>query len=498
MKMNIIAEGLSDPYAPRYHLIAPEGAARPFDPNGALFWKGRYHLFYIFQDPALPHGGHCWGHVSSADLLHWDYHPTALAPAPGDPEMGIFSGCALLTKDGVPTLVYHGVGAGTCLAFAEDDDLIRWRKSKHNPVIPIPQEGDPGWGVYNVFDPHAWLEGDTYYVILGGKVKPHNLYDTAYLFSSPDLLRWRYLRPFYNPNPHWTGEEEDCACPDFFALGNRHALLCISHPWGARIYLGRWETREGVGTFVPEEHLRMNWPGGPCFAPESLIDDRGRRLFWAWALDQRAGEGLVTNALGVMTLPRALSLDEAGRLQIDPPVEFEALRREPRHIEGFMLGDGEEQRLAGIAGDTMELSLVAEVTKGGRLGLKVRASPDDTEETIILVDTAAGTLAIDTRRSTLASNVFQRHPIARGDVPQQDVRVQTAPLHLDPDEPLRLRIFLDRSMLEVFANRRQCVTQRIYPTREDSLGVALFAQGSAATVRSVEAWQMAPTPLGCL
>ena len=39
----------------------------PFDPNGAIFWKGRYHLFYIFQDAR----GHNWGHVSSTDLFHW-------------------------------------------------------------------------------------------------------------------------------------------------------------------------------------------------------------------------------------------------------------------------------------------------------------------------------------------------------------------------------------------------------------------------------------------
>ena len=263
-----------DPHAPRWHFLAPERTAVPFDPNGAIWWRGRYHLFYIFQDPDLPHGGHCWGHASSADLLHWEYHPTALAPAPGDPDAGIFSGGAFLDKEGVPTIIYHGVGAGTCLARSTDDGLIVWEKHPGNPVIPEPKPGDPGDGVYNVFDPHCWLEGDTYYAILGGKVKPWNLRDTAYLFSSKDLATWHYLRPFYAPHPHWTGEEEDCACPDFFALGDRHCLVCISHPRGARYYLGRWQD----GTFIPEEHGRMNWSGGGCFAPESLLDGDGRRV----------------------------------------------------------------------------------------------------------------------------------------------------------------------------------------------------------------------------
>jgi len=63
-RSNRIAQRMkADAQAPRYHFIAPEGNALPFDPNGALYWKGKYHLFYIFQDPELPHGGHCWGHA---------------------------------------------------------------------------------------------------------------------------------------------------------------------------------------------------------------------------------------------------------------------------------------------------------------------------------------------------------------------------------------------------------------------------------------------------
>jgi beta-fructofuranosidase len=270
----------TDKYAPFFHFIAPEGNAMPFDPNGAIFWKGKYHLFYIYQDPTLPYGGHCWGHASSIDLLHWTYHRTALAPSANDPEKGIFSGNAFISKEGIPTLAYYGIDAGICLAQSMDNDLDFWTKFTSNPVIPEPKEGDPGWKVYNVFDPHIWLDGDIYYAILGGNVKPHELYDTAYLFQSEDLLRWQYVHPFYKPNPDWTDPIEDCACPDFFKLGSRYVLSCISHSNGARYYLGRFQN----STFTPEEHHRMNWPGGPCFAPESLVDDRQRRIYWAWAI----------------------------------------------------------------------------------------------------------------------------------------------------------------------------------------------------------------------
>ena len=478
----------ADRYAPHYHFIAPEGTALPFDPNGALFWNARYHLFYIFQDPTLPDGGHCWGHASSTDLLFWTFHPAALVPAPGDPDKGIFSGGAFINKEGVPTIVYHGVGAGTCIATADDDELIHWTKSPHNPVISEPKEGDDTWGVYNVFDPHAWVEGDGYRMILGGRVKPYDIRDTAYLFESDDLIHWRYLRPFYNPNPHWTGEEEDCACPDFFPIGDRHMLLCISHPRGTRYYLGRYRGN----TFIPEEHHRMNWPGGPCFAPETLLDDRGRRIFWAWVLDHRKGKWLVHRELGVMTLPRVFSLDDQGHLRIEPPEEFQRLRHDLRQTGPLALEPGQDFRLDGIAGDRVELEVDIEPAEGGSVGVKVLLSPDGAEQTVILFDSATATLSVDTTLSSLNEDLFQQDPIIfwTGDGKQQDVRVQRAPLALDSGESLKLRIFIDRSILEVFANDRQCLTQRVYPTRDDSRGVALFCGGGRSTVLSVSGWQM--------
>ena len=72
----------------------------------------------------------------------------------------------------------------------------------------------------------------------------------------------------------------------------------------------------------------------------------------------------------------------------------------------------------------------------------------------------------------------------------EQVYVQRAPLALQPREPLKLRIFIDRSVVEVFANGRQCMTQRIYPARRDSLGVALFSSGGSACCTALDAWDM--------
>jgi len=121
----------ADPYRPGYHIVTPEGLCGPFDPNGALFWEGRYHLMYIIQTEK----GHCWAHISSRDLVHWRHHPVALEP--GGADDGIFSGGAFVDKNGVPTITYWGLGnpCGICVATSTDDELERWTKSPHNPVI---------------------------------------------------------------------------------------------------------------------------------------------------------------------------------------------------------------------------------------------------------------------------------------------------------------------------------------------------------------------------
>ena len=86
-------------------------------------------------------------------------------------------------------------------------------------------------------------------------------------------------------------------------------------------------------------------------------------------------------------------------------------------------------------------------------------------------------IAIDSSRSSLLPDVLSRAP-------------ETARVSIGPEEPLRLRVFVDRSVVEVFVNGKQCVALRVYPGREDSVGVSLRSQGRDAALRSLDAWQM--------
>ncbi len=475
----------NDPHRPRFHFVCPEaGDNMPFDPNGMIYWNGRYHLFYIFQTTS-PHIHH-WGHASSIDLVHWTHHPTALGFTPEDPDQGMFSGNAFVNLNGRPTILYHGVGSGNCLAVAEDDDLIHWRKLESNPLVPIPGEGEPDFGKYESWDPHGWVEGDAYYGIFGG-ARPA-------LFRGTELDQWDYVGDFIQADREWGEPGEDVSCPDFFPIGDTHMLLGISHRRGARYFLGEWDGEH----FTPEHHARMNWPGGGFFAPETLLDDQGRRVLLAWVMDPRdPGTRIEAGWSGVMSLPRILSLDGEGEVHIEPAEELERLRHRPVEIEPFEIAADATQSLSQINGDTLELQVEFSPDSRGDCGVVVRASPDGEEQTIVEYDREAGVLRIDFSGSTLDPTIHYRswcifRPDDTADA-ERRVTVQEAPLELDLDEPLKLRIFLDHSMLEVFANGRQCITQRIFPMRPDSQGVAVFSRGGPSQVTRLQAWTMAAT-----
>jgi beta-fructofuranosidase len=67
---------------------------------------------------------------------------------------------------------------------------------------------------------------------------------------------------------------------------------------------------------------------------------------------------------------------------------------------------------------------------------------------------------------------------------------EMAPIYLAPGEPLKLHVFVNHSVVEIFANDRQALAARVYPGRAESVGVSLRAQGSDATLRRFDAWQM--------
>ncbi|MCY3971877.1 MAG: glycoside hydrolase family 32 protein [Acidobacteria bacterium] len=452
---------LSDPARPGYHFVMPEGVAMPFDPNGAIHWKGRYHLFYIFQDTRLGKRSDHWGHMSSRNLFHWRHHPTGLLD-------GMYSGNCFLNEEGVPTICYHQHGEGNAMAVALDDDLNEWKKLDSNPITPKTREGDEHHGKYRSWDPYGWLEGDTYYAIFGGQ-RP------AVAKSAALDGEWKYAGDLFAHSVEGVSLDEDVSCPDLFELGGKHVLLCISHRLGCRYYVGEWRDEQ----FHPESHARMSWVDNSFFAPESLVDDRGRRIMWAWILDEPLFGARTKNGWsGTLSLPRVLTLGDDGLLRMDVPEEIEALRYGEVRKGPFVVPADEELPIAGVDGNSLELQVEMESAAASEYGLKVCSSPDGQEGTSISYDAEEERLKVDTRRS------------GPEDTPKA---VEAAPLELKPGERLKLRVFVDKSVIEVFANGRQAIARRIYPSRPDSIGTSLFADGGDARVHTLGAWHLAPS-----
>jgi sucrose-6-phosphate hydrolase SacC (GH32 family) len=317
---------LANPHRPAYHFVAPEGLALPFDPNGNVYWHGRHHMGYIYQE----RGVHYWGHVSSRDLLHWRHHPPALFPTPDSPEAGIFSGNGFVDKDGRRVIyLYHGVDHGNCIAFSDDRNLDRWHKQEGNPIVPNP--ADPETADYQSWDPCGWIEGDTCYAVFGGKKNT--------VWKSQDLRRWQMCGPFLASAYPGVDYFEDISCPDFFKLGDKWVMVCISHRLGCRYYVGRWENEQ----FHPEYHEPMSFCDNEYFAPESYTDDRGRRILFTWVFDGRdRAEQQRSGWSGTMGLPRVLTLAPDNRLHMTPAEELETLRYNPLTLENVTVpADGE-------------------------------------------------------------------------------------------------------------------------------------------------------------
>ena len=405
---------LNDPIRPCWHLTIAEGTGMPFDPNGAIFKDGIYHLWYLYQAEA----GHHWQHLSSIDLFHWRWHSNDLKHHPGDPDNGIFSGNAFLAKDGNVVIAYHGLGTGgNCVAYSSDKELNIWEKSKANPIA------NPGW------DPHMWLEGDTYYQISGGtpvstgKPNPPVLYKGD-SYDKP-MKKIGNFMAFDMPD---VDDFEDISCPDFFKMEDKWVLVCISHIRGARYYIGEWDGKQ----FKPESHHRMNWPGGTVFAPETLLDDKGRRILWAWVLDRKSGV-----SSGTMSMPRVLTLSKDKlSLNIEPPKEIEQLRYNPTEEKPFTVAAGQSVTLKRLQEMSLEMDMIIDPGKAKRFGLKVFCSKDGREQTPVLIDREKNILQIDMRPSSLNKPDYREFVMVRE--PNPNMETQDAPFIVEKGEKVHL------------------------------------------------------------
>jgi beta-fructofuranosidase len=338
---------------PTYHLLHPGDVLEPFpaDPNPIFYYKGRYHLHYLYYS----HKGTdfrtrlAMAHVSSSDMIHWKFHPTVLNPKILGHAM--LSGTGFFTKEGKPAIIYSDTER-VLILYAQDDNLDSW--SKPQEINVTDKSGNPV--PHSVWDPDCWLDGDTYYSIGGGK--------NPDLKKSTDLKNWEYLGHLMHsdfPKNLGVTMDDDVSCPNMFKISDKWMLLCISHAFGCRYYIGDFKDEK----YLPESHNLMNWEDvnklqkgtirtfGTYFAPESLLTPDGRRVMWAWLFS--SGERMQE---GVQSLPRELELPADKILRIKPLRELENLRYEEKGLADIVLKNRVAYPLRDMSGDAVEFEIV--------------------------------------------------------------------------------------------------------------------------------------------
>ena len=445
-----------DDNRPEYHLLPLHNWMN--DPNGPIWWKGRYHLFYQLNPHAAVWGDMHWGHAVSTDMVHWHHEPIALAPTPGGPDSeGCFSGSAVVLN-GTPTFIFTGVQNAPpdqvtlhdgndklretqMLATAADDSLLRWNKLAA-PVIATPPAG---MTVTGFRDPCPWREADGWYLGIGSGERGKG--GCVLLYRSQDLRQWEYLHKLAEGKPNGKVEANPCdsgemwECPDFFEVNGQH---CLFYSTEGKVVWATGDYDAQAHRFTPKREGVLDH--GAYYAPKSFLAPDGRRILWGWIRETRAeSEFSAAGWAGAMSLPRVLTIGKQGQLEMNPAQEIEKLRGAVEHV---MLQPGRPQR---IQLDTLrhEIHFTAGLFSTHRVSVQILTAGAKVWELIL----------------DLAGDSVQCGEIQ-------------FPLPNLPWPRPSLRLFLDGSVIESFIGGREALTSRVYGLKSSQSELTVSIEGS--------------------
>lgn len=319
-------------YDLKYHIVPPKGLLN--DPNGLIQFKGLYHVFFQWNQHGTTHQNKSWGHATSADLIHWEYHPAALEPDEWYDRDGVYSGSAV-SKNGMMYLFYTGNVRGEdgsretyqCLATSTDG----FHFEKHGPLFAHPQ----GYTAH-VRDPKVFQQQDgQWWMILGAQRE--NLTGDTILYQSPNLKDWAFKGSFI-PEPIPLGYMWEC--PDVIRFKEKDVFLFS--PQGLEAegnrfrnvyqtgYLTGKLTEKGLFK-VQERHFVELDKGFEFYAPQSFVDDKGRTILFGWVgvMHPEVEAAVPTRKEGwihALTMPREITFEDGVLIQ-KPVSELKKLRQ---------------------------------------------------------------------------------------------------------------------------------------------------------------------------
>ena len=490
-----------DYYHPSYHHTPPYGWMN--DPNGMFYKDGTYHLYYQYN----PFGSHCgnmyWGHATSRDLIHWQTHEPALAR---DTLGHIFSGSAVIDRMGIAgfgkdaILAYYtahrSLGGkqwqAQCLAYSTDNGMT-YTKYQGNPILT------PFDGVADFRDPKVfwYAPREAWYMIVSADKEMR-------FYRSEDLKKWDYVSAFgegYGARPN------QFECPDFFELpmpetGERKWVMLVNINPGCPF--GGSATEYFIGTFDGETFTPDTKPevarwldfGKDHYAFVTFHGVKERILGMPWTSNwQYANVTPFKQSRGMNGLPRELFLfSSAGRSYVGsrPAREVTTLRREQILQPDLMLGDS-----------VLFFNLMKDYAEDFELELEFTPDPavervgftllnEEGDSLPVYLDMKQGRVVMDRTRSGITDFGEKATPHEResGDWRQReglnyhnDFALSTwAPLELCVRRSYRLRLFIDRSLAELFVeDGRIAMTNLIFP-HSPYTSLRLFSEGGKTKV----------------
>lgn len=322
----------NDRYRLNYHIMAPSGWIN--DPNGFVFFKGYYHIFYQYHPESVKWGPMHWGHARSCDLVHWEQLPIALFPGDAEDPDGCFSGSAI-EKDGRLYLMYTGQHLKDndpeqyweTQNLAVSDDGIHFEKYAGNPVIATP----PADNARDFRDPKVWFDGQTYFVVIGSKDQAG--LGRVLLYQSQNLIDWDYIGPIATAK---SVDEEGYVweCPDFFNMADQDIL--IMSPQGIKAnglkYRNFHQTGYLTGHYDEANHqfehgeFRELDHGHDFYATQTTVAPDGRRILFGWlAMWESAMPEQADGWAGALTFPREITVN-GDKVLMTPVREVAQLR----------------------------------------------------------------------------------------------------------------------------------------------------------------------------
>lgn len=458
--------GKKDSFRPGYHLSVPQGWMN--DPNGLIYYKGKYHVFYQHNPYAPIWGPMHWGHATSTDLINWNHEPIALSP---DKEYeihptlgGCFSGSAI-ELDGKMIIMYTGCVQDRepyqCQALAVSEDGYTFEKYSGNPIIPE----SPADCTEEFRDPKVWEKDGVFYCVIGSQSGDKG---KVLLYRSADLYQWEYIGVVGESD----GKLGDMwECPDLCTLEKHDVLIYspINAEEGDTRYLsGRLDYSTGKLSIAQDEMLDR---GSNFYAPQTLVDKNGRRILFGW---MRCWEGHMPSEpygwAGQLTIPRKLWTDDSGILHQEPVEELLTLRKGKTNYE---LSAVQEMQLNAVESNRYEIILTAKGEDLNDLRLYLRCSEDRKEQTVIHVDAINKKVTVDR---------FQAGEGEKG--------IYTTSIATEEDGSYQLHIFIDNNSLELFTSE-YTVSMSFYLWPEvNSNGIYFTSNSGQDSSITLDLWEL--------